>query len=570
MPNNGPLVDRYLLETLKNSPLIYWRMREGSGTTVLDSSPNVKNGTYSGTGINWTSTGIGGYARSSGKDAPLFNSTIPINDFTTSPPSVIAAANNAYFDGAAGQATATLNSPAINTGVASVVTLEMWVKWDGALAGSNGTYEAIANFGGATGLLLGFLKVGAADYRFGLSVRNAGDLWGLNNATTLALLQKDIYNHILFTIVNNNVQTSKLYINGNQAVMSQQVGTSTTTDSVTSAFALAYDGTASFFGGSIAEVAVYNGEPFNALAVKNRFHMGAFGGAYNEVATLPGLETMVEFVSDTLNAQVVMNDKTPTLPGNRSRTLDQYYLSEIGGLDDADIRFAEESNFYRDGTNPLLSRYGGRTITFDGYIEAMNIQSMRQLTTKLKKAINSPSTISSGISEGQIILRNVWDNGFDFGISARKSAPLQIKEVQQTLLPRRNFLITMRASYPFFESIGSRTEVVQMNATTMIAHKGNAISLPVITFWGPYSDARLLLNTTAIITGTVAASSFVQIDCKNRTCTDWTKFNVTGDFPYLIPGALSDTWQNFAQFNSITGGTAGVTRVEITWKHTMI
>lgn len=536
---------------------------------MIDSSPNAKNGTYSGTGIGWTSTGVGGFARASGKDAPLFNSTIPINDFTTSPPSVVAAANNAYFDGAAGQATVTLNSPAINTGNGTIVTVELWFKWDGVLSGSNGTFEALANFAGATGILLGFLKNGAADYRFGISVRNTGDLWGLNNATTLALLPRDVYNHVVFVLVNNAIQTSKLYVNGIQQTMSQQIGTTTTTDSVTSAFALAYDGTASFYGGSIAEVAVYNGEPYNAAAVKNHYHLGAFGGAYQEIATLPGIETQVEFTGDLLNAPFILNDKMTPGPGNRSRVLDQCFLREIGGLDDPDIRFAEESNFYRDGVNPLLARYGGRTLTFDGYIEAANFQSLRQLQAKMKKAIVTNSA-TSGISESLIILRNIWNNGFDFGISVRKSTSLQIKEAQSAYNARRDFLITTRASFPFFESIGSRTDVLQIGATVVISHKGNTIGYPVITFWGPFSDARLVLNNTAILSGTVLASNSVQIDCKNRTCSDWTKFNILGDFPYITPGALSDTWQNFAQFVSVVGGTAGQTRVEITWKHTMV
>lgn len=565
-----PILDRYLNETLKSSPLAYYRMREGTGTVMVDSSANANNGTYNGSGINWVSTAanyLNGYARGNGRDAPLFNSHYNALDLSVTP-YVITNSYNAYFDGAAGRATATLGT--INTGAASSVTIGMWVKWDGNLAGANGTFEAIANFGGATGLLLGFLKNGAADYRFGLSVRNTGDLWGLSNATTLAILTKDVYHYIVFVIVNNNVQASKLYIDGVQYTMTQQIGTSTTTDSVTTALALAYDGTASFFGGSIGEVAIYNGEPFNAAAVKNRYHIGAYGGEYNETPTIPGIETQVELLGDPSNSILILNDKNMAGPGNRTRTLDQYYLNEIGGLDDADVRFAEESNFYRDGMNPLVARYGGRTITFDGYIEASNIQSMRRLESKLKRNIAGFNSTSGGITEYPVILRNIWDNGFDFMINARKNSPLQIKETQSSFYARRNFLATLRSSYPFFESVGARTEVLQIGATLMIPHKGNSISLPIVTFWGPFTDARLVLNNTTIITGSVAASSFVQIDCKNKTCTDWPKFNTTGDFVYINSGVVTDTLKDYAQFVSVAGGTPGTTRVEITWKHTMV
>lgn len=560
-----PILDKYLNDTLKVPPLVFYRMREGSGTVMTDSSPNVNNGTYSATGINWivnNTTVANSYTASNGKNVPLFNSYLTTVDWSTSPLPTYTYPYVSYFDGAAGRATATLNSPAINTSAASSVTVEMWVKWDGVLAGANGTFEALANFAGATGLLLGFLKNGAADYRFGLSVRNTGDLWGLSNATTLALLTRDVYHHIVFVIVNNAVQTSKLYIDGVQATMTQQIGTSTTTDSVTSAFALGYDGTASFFNGGISEVAVYNGEPYNATAVKNRYHQGAYGAEYQEYATVPGIEGQVELGSFSF----AMNDKNQPGPGNRTRTTNQFYLDEIGGLDDADIRFSEESNFYRDGTNPLTSKYGGRTLTFSGTIEAANFQKLRQMQTQLKYSVAS-------LSEFQVIFRNIWNNGLDFMTNARKNTSVQIAENQQQASARRKYLITLRSSFPYLESVGSRTDIVLMGATVALPHKGNAPAQPVFTFWGPFYDARLVIGSTTLkLLGTLAASSFVTIDSKARTCTSWPLFDPSSDFPVIngYPGPISDFFVSYAQFVSVSGGTAGVSRVEITWKHTVL
>lgn len=562
------LLDKYLNDTLKNNPLVYYRMREGSGTTMIDSSPNVNNGTYNGSGVGWVNPpSSAGNVAASGRDYPIFNSGAFLNTF---PNGVLNQGKpfSVLFDGAAGRATATLNSPAISTSAASSVTVEGWMKWDGVLSGSNGTFEAIFNFGGASGLLLGFLKNGASDYRFGLSVRNTGDLWGLSNADTLALLQRDVFHHVVYVIVNNNVQTSKLYIDGVQRTMTQQIGTSTTTDSVTSAFAIGYDGTASFFGGYVGDVAVYNGEVYNAAAVRNRFHQGAYGADYGDIPTIPGIEGQIEFppfslVTDTF----IINDKNQAGPGNRTRTLDQVYLTDVGGIDDSDIRFGEESNFSRDGMNPLLTRIGGKTITLEGFIEASNFQSMRQIQSRMKYVLglNFPG---SGIVENPVFFRNVWNNGFDFMLNARKSQPLQMKDAQSGMYPRRQFFATLRSSYPFFESVGTRIDVLQMGATLSIPNKGSAIGLPVITFWGPFTDARLVLNNSLILQGSVLASNFVQIDCKNRTCTDWSKFNPSSDFPYLFGNVIADSFVNNASFASILTGTAGVTRVEITWKHT--
>lgn len=570
----GPLLDRYLNETLQNNPLAYYRMREGSGTTMLDYGSHSLNGTYNGSGISWiasAASSAAGYAVANGKNVPIWNSHLTqinwnTNPVTTTNPSV------PQFDGAAGRATSTLTG--INTTAASSVTVEGWVNWDGNLAGSTGTFEAIFNFNGASGILLGFLKNGTADYRFGISVRNTGDLWGISNANTLAALTKGSFHHIVFVLVNNNIQASKLYIDGVQYTMTQQIGTSTTTDSVTTAFAIGYDGSVSFFGGLVAEVAVFNGEIFNAAAVLNRFNVGSYGGSYHEIPTMPGIESQVEFHPDSSrNAPIVMNTKDNGIGGQKA--LNTYCFDDIGGLDAPDMRFSEESNFYRDGTNPLTSHFGGRTLTFDGYIEATNFQVLRQLTTQMK-GMNVPvasaiTNNNNGITETPIVFRNVWDNGFDFLTNARLSAPIQMKESQDDLRVRRPFLITVRSSNPSFESVGSRTDVLSVGATLALPNKGNFFSYPSIVFYGPLSQARFVLNNTLLITMTLQASATYTVDCKNRIVSDWSKLDpAVSDFPYINPASDSDSFLNYAQFVSVSGFTAGVTRVEITWKHVMI
>lgn len=561
----GPLLDRYQNETFKAVPLVYYRMKEGSGTTLVDWDASPINGTYSGTGINW----VGSASGQSGKGGPIWNSDVALLN-TINPP-VNTVITRPFFDGVAGQATATLTG--INTGAASKVTVEMWVKWQANISGANGTYQAFANFAGATGILLGILKNGASDYRLGISVRNAGDLWGLSNAATLAALPKDMWNHIVYVITNNAVQSSKLYVNGVQQTMTQQIGTTTTTDSVTTAFAIAYDGTASFFNGGISEVAVYNGEPLDATGVLNKFHVGAYGGSYHEQMLPPGLESQIDFgVTNQYSNPIVLNRKDP----NGLRVLDSYHITDIGGLDDADIRFAEEPKSALDGMNYLKTRYGGRTITLDGFIDASNLQSLRQLQARLKQqlggagALTGSNSIVSGLVEQNLVFRSPFDNSWDSFIAVRKSGPLQMKENQPDQRMRRPFLATLRAANPFFQTMGSRTEVLQMGGTTYIPNKGNSLSLPLVVFWGPFYRAELLLGGSLVISATVSASTQFTIDSLNRTASNWQSVTPASDMPYITGFGNLDTLVGIASFLSISGGVAGQTRVEITWRHTSI
>jgi len=563
------LVDRYQNETLiGGNPLAYYRMREGSGTTMTDYTAVPFTGTYNGSGVSW----INSVAGQSGKGGPLWNVDQTI--YNRTPPTYTSTTNSrVMFDGTAGRATSTLTG--INTANGSVVTAEFWMKWDGNMGGSTGAFEAMLNFGGATGLLLGLLKNGASDYRFGLSVRNTGDLWGIDNGRVNGLLERDVWHHIVFVIVNNAVQTSSLYIDGDPITMSQQIGTSTTTKAVTSAFAIGYDGTASFFQGQIAETAIYN-YGFSAQTANNKFHIGAYGGIALEQMASPGIESQIDFgLSGFYGDFVKLNEREV---GTGRRLLDTYVLTDIGGLDDADIRFSEEPNTSFNGMNPMRSLVGGRTITLEGFIDATNLSSLRQLQARLKQQLGGSGNLganpyASGLQEFNMIFRSPIDNAWDQQINVRKSAPLQMKEAQADAQMRRQFMATLRASYPFFESVGSRTEVLQMGATVPIFHKGSAISLPIINFYGPFSKAELDLGNALVVSGTLLASQILTVDCRQRSCSNWAFYNPSSDFPFIngyaeINLGVQGAGLSWAVFASITGGTVGVTRVEITWRHT--
>jgi hypothetical protein len=81
----------------------------------------------------------------------------------------------------------------------------------------------------------------------------------------------------------------------------------------------------------------------------------------------------------------------------------RYQVTDIGGLDDADVRDARELNPARDGELALPAYYGGRTITFTGKILAKNVRELRQMQQNLRTAFAS-------LNEQPL----AFDNGYDF------------------------------------------------------------------------------------------------------------------------------------------------------------
>src|SRR3954451_9944557 len=63
-----------------------------------------------------------------------------------------------------------------------------------------------------------------------------------------------------------------------------------------------------------------------------------------------------------------------------------YFVEEIGGLDDAEVRASVEPNPSRHGATPLTGYYGSRNITFTGYIRALNLRRLREMQSALKTA----------------------------------------------------------------------------------------------------------------------------------------------------------------------------------------
>lgn len=119
------LAAEYAAAVLATSPIAYWKMNEGTGTAIVDSSVNaLTNGTY--TGITWSS-GSGRF----GASVPLFDG---VNDFG----SVLSAALSSAID--------------LDEGFAFV-----WVKVDAAFW-TDGANRYFLSFRIDSNNFVGFLK----------------------------------------------------------------------------------------------------------------------------------------------------------------------------------------------------------------------------------------------------------------------------------------------------------------------------------------------------------------------------------------------------------------------------
>lgn len=129
--------------------------------------------------------------------------------------------------------------------------------------------------------------------------------------------------------------------------------------------------------------------------------------------------------------------------------IDKIRITKIDGLQDADIRDSRENNPADHGETPFEAWYGGRTITFEGRIEAHNINKLRDMQQALRYAF-------SGLRESPLYFLKA--SSIDYGaedirINCRKYSQIQMTEQQSNLSNvYRDFQVTVRASKPWFES----------------------------------------------------------------------------------------------------------------------
>lgn len=256
---------------------------------------------------------------------------------------------------------------------------------------------------------------------------------------------------------------------------------------------------------------------------------------------------------------------------NRRRALAgqgfRYKVTDIGGLDDADVRDAREVNPGRDGELALPAYYGGRTITITGKIIAPNLRELRVMQQDLRTAFSTLTEQQLSFNVGAT--NNVY-------IAARKSAPIQMREIQNDQQPTREFMVTLRASDPRFYS--SLTETVGASNFTSgksfnVVNGGNASVDPIIRINGPlapWTSGRTTFTITNSTSGEsftlpvdaalMAASSFnVEINSLTNSISgsyNYGKFQAGSQFPNLKAGTNT----------IVTAGLTGTGRVAVIFK----
>lgn len=252
-----------------------------------------------------------------------------------------------------------------------------------------------------------------------------------------------------------------------------------------------------------------------------------------------GLEAEIRYNGLVLNQSVANAGSGP-----------RYRITDIGGLDDADVRDAREANPMRDGELALPAYYGGRTITLTGRILARSVAEMRTMQADLKRTFGS-------LEEARLAFYNDAGSTNYIFINARKSAPIQIRELQANQYPHRDFLITLRASDPRFYSSATSTIAAYGStlATTFTGvNSGHASSDPVIRINGPLYptvagssmqssivnfNAGQSLNLSFPSTAFLSATSYAEIDCTARTVTGSINYSnvISGSlFPQVVSG----------------------------------
>jgi Phage tail protein len=272
-----------------------------------------------------------------------------------------------------------------------------------------------------------------------------------------------------------------------------------------------------------------------------------------------GLEVQLVFNGLTMNA----NKSFP------SGTLGAYFITAMGGLDDADVRATADPRPDMHGELPLTAWYGGRTLVIEGYILALNSRQLRVMQQALRQAFAPLTEKSLVFSTGDTV------NG-DVFINCRKATPLAMREqMQQNYAQffKREFQISLRASDPRFLAFtaSSATSGTNPANNTNIActNSGNWSSYPVITITGPFNANLVITNTTTGIGFTIntalTGGQVLTIDCDQRT----VKLGTANAFYYLTSASQWPTLEPGAQNLQLTGvgGGTAASKVDVAWRH---
>jgi hypothetical protein len=302
------------------------------------------------------------------------------------------------------------------------------------------------------------------------------------------------------------------------------------------------------------------------LIVLSTFASGLWGG--DGTLALPGsgtsapggLENVFEYNG------LIFHDRT---------VVDKYRVTKITGLRDADVRDGTREVRTDDhGEDAGESKYGGRSLIFEGIIQAHNIGKLRDMEQGLRTAF-------AGLKEKPLIFRT-GNIDLDVQIMVKKQNSIGGDEEQNNLRPERTFQIPLRASNPRWLSL--KTERYSVPITGEFAgelarpiNHGNFDAQPIIKIFN--APTRLTLRNETplmdedyaremVIYGGPGTPSPLIIDTADREVTD-----EDGNPYYSLLSTSSDDIGIASGENVITcvaEGAQSDMRIEIEYSHSWI
>lgn len=191
-----------------------------------------------------------------------------------------------------------------------------------------------------------------------------------------------------------------------------------------------------FGGGNIEEI---KGE-FSTSPSASTFNIEALsaGSSIDKVegsgASKKGIESVLEYNG------LILNDTSK---------FDRYIVTKIDGLFGIDIRDNRVAKPNQNGEIVQDSKYGGRTITIEGKILAQSREKLLDMETAMQMAFGD-------LKENSLVFRT-GDIRRDYYIDCKNTQPISMVEDQEsnTHYHYRTFVITLRASDPFFYSVNT-------------------------------------------------------------------------------------------------------------------
>lgn len=241
----------------------------------------------------------------------------------------------------------------------------------------------------------------------------------------------------------------------------------------------------------------------------------------SEISLSAGLESLYTYGGVTLNDRSVH---------------DAYVLTKIEGLDDADLRFAEDDAPGDDGTIPRRSFAGGRTIVLTGYVRSGNLAKLRDMSTALQ-------LIFSRKTEAPLYVSSPRFPSGQFYVNCRKSQKLVIPEEQtphgQSF--RRDFMVTLRASNPRKFLLEAQYDVVSdtlsggaWSDVLYPYNRGTYTAQPILRFYSESGATDINLtnqtNGMSLTIDEIPAGHFYEMDVDSKTIYDDAAANARQHF----------------------------------------